>query len=74
MEASETMCIAEAQSDKIMESGPTFNPTLPIYPNTKTQQTPQLTDNSKATLTNLNVSNSNFSTVGFCVVNFTRTM
>ena len=49
MEASQTMCIAEAQLCKIMESGPTFRPTLPVFPNTKTQQTPQLTDNSNDT-------------------------
>ena len=31
MEASQTMCIAEAQLCKIMESGPTFRPTLPVF-------------------------------------------
>ena len=47
MEASQTMCIAEAQLFKIMESGPTFKPTLPIFP-TKNHQ-PELTDNSNDT-------------------------
>ena len=48
MEASQTMCIAEAQLYKIMESGPTFWPTLPVFP--KNHQ-PELTDND-TTLSN----------------------
>ena len=47
MEASQTMCIAEAQLFKIMESGPTFGPTLPIFPIKNSQQ--ELTDNSNDT-------------------------
>ena len=43
MEASQTMCIAEAQLFKIMEVGPSFRPTVPIFP--KNQQA--LTDNSE---------------------------
>ena len=46
MEASQTMCIAEAQLYKIMESGPTFWPTLPVFP--KNHQ-PELTDNDTDT-------------------------
>ena len=45
MEASQTMCIAEAQLYKIMESGPTFKPTLPIFPknNGNHNHNPELT-------------------------------
>ena len=38
------MCIAEAQLFKIMESGPTFKPTVPIFPKNHNNQ-PELTYN-----------------------------
>ncbi len=43
IEAAKTLCISEAQIYKIVECGPTFKPTLPIYPK---NNNPELTDNS----------------------------
>ena len=44
IEAAKTLCISEAQIYKIVEMGPTFKPTLPIYPKNHHQE---LTDNNQ---------------------------
>ena len=33
LEAAKTLCVAEANIFKLVNDGPTFKPTLPIYPN-----------------------------------------
>ena len=47
MEASQNMCIAEAQLFKIIESGPTFRISIPLVNNNKT---PELTDQNNETI------------------------
>ena len=46
IEAAKTLCIAETNIFKIVNEGPTFRPTLPIFPNNNHQAT---INNNKAT-------------------------
>ena len=49
IEAAKTLCIAETNIFKIVNDGPTFKVSLPIYPNNNNNQ--ELTDNNNTTTT-----------------------